>query len=490
MSGSERQVVDDNGMRYVLGRQLGRGGQGAVFEVKGGRLAAKLIFDTSAPRRERLRNQLVQVRRLDIRELEVARPLEMLRGPSLGYVMELLTGMVPLKVLAHMPRGEPSLTRWYIAGGGLRRRLRLLARGAEVLAQLHGKGLVYADPSPHNLFVSDDASAHEVRLIDADNLHYQSSPGAPGIHTPGYGAPELVLGRGGVNTLTDAHAFAIIAFQTLALVHPLMGDAVVEGEPEREEEALEGRLPWVDHPSDDSNRSSAGIPRDIVLSPRLKELFAKCFLEGLADPRQRPGVSQWAERLYAAADATLTCRECGGTYYFAQEACPWCDTAKAPHVIASVLSSEPVVVRCEGCATPYPLEDGSCPRCRQAPPASAGRKTLLRAPSSHRKRLTQAVLSEASPLVITERLVTGRGGRAGQQPRIEVRLKGSRLSLRSLDDVTYALSSASGSRSAQLGPEWRELKLEAGQETWRLHLGSLERPHRIVRFDLMAGGGA
>ena len=61
-----RQVSDLNGARYVLTRQLGRGGQGAVFEVKGGRLAAKIIFDTQPSRRERLRNQLTAVRRLQL----------------------------------------------------------------------------------------------------------------------------------------------------------------------------------------------------------------------------------------------------------------------------------------------------------------------------------------------------------------------------------------------------------------------------------------
>ncbi|HZI04386.1 MAG TPA: serine/threonine-protein kinase, partial [Archangium sp.] len=271
MSDQERQVVDVNGMRYRLGRRLGQGGQGAVFEVEGGRLAAKLVFDRSASRRERLRNQLIHVKRLALGDLEIARPLEMLRMPHVGYLMELLTGMVPLKQLTHLPRKDLSLSQWYISGGGLRRRLRLLGRAADLLSQLHGKGLVYADPSPHNIFVSANPDGHELRLIDADNLHYQSAPLATGIYTPGYGAPEVVRGQRGVDTLTDAHAFAVIVFQTLAQVHPLLGDAISDGEPEQEEAALQGGLPWIDHPEDGRNRSSRGFPRDIVLSPRLKE---------------------------------------------------------------------------------------------------------------------------------------------------------------------------------------------------------------------------
>jgi hypothetical protein len=51
MKSVSRQVTDLNGARHVLTRQIGRGGQGAVFEVKGGRLAAKIVFDSSASRR-------------------------------------------------------------------------------------------------------------------------------------------------------------------------------------------------------------------------------------------------------------------------------------------------------------------------------------------------------------------------------------------------------------------------------------------------------
>jgi hypothetical protein len=487
VSEEPRQVVDMSGRRYRLGRQLGRGGQGAVYEVEGGKLAAKLIFDGSASRRDRLRNQLIHVKRLSLGDLELARPLEMLREPYLGYVMELLTGMVPLKELAHMPRGE-KLVPWYIAGGGLRRRLRLLARGADLLSQLHGKGLVYADPSPHNLFVSAKADGYELRLIDADNLSYQSFAGGPGIYTPFYGAPELVSGQRGVDTLTDAHAFAVITFQTLAQVHPLLGDIVTDGEPELEEQALRGELPWIDHPEDDSNRSSLGLPRELVLSPRLRELCQLAFGQGLRDRTVRPGLALWAERLHAAADATIECPACTSGYYVKAKACPWCDTAKPRCVLASFFLSDPAVVSCEKCKTGYPVEEERCPVCLDPRPQGVTREALVRGPDPQRKRLSQAVLTERSPLIITERLMTGHIGRGSNTPRLEVRLEGSRLWLRSLDGAEYPLSSKSGARSRKVGTQAVDVPLEVGQGTWRLHLGGLERLHRIVSFELLLEG--
>ena len=482
------QVVDMNGRRYRLVRQLGRGGQGAVFEVEGGRLAAKLVFDDSPSRRDRLRNQLIHVKRLTLGDLEIAQPLAMLREPYLGYIMELLTGMVPLKVLAHMPRGEKSLVPWYIAGGGLRRRLRLLARAADLLAQLHGKGLVYADPSPHNLFVSAGVTGNEVRLIDADNLSYQSSTGGPGIYTPGYGAPELMTGWRGVDTLTDAHAFGVIAFQTLAQVHPLLGDAVTQGEPDQEEKALRGELPWIDHPEDERNRSSVGLPRDFVLSNRLRELCQLAFGKGLRDRTARPGLSLWAERLHAAADATLSCPGCTSTYYVNSPDCPWCGVAKPRYVLASFFLSDPAVVSCERCKAGYTVEEAECPRCRTPRPEGVTRLALVRGPDPKRTRLTQAVLTEQSPLLISDRLLKGQMGRGSHTPRVEVRLEGGRLWLRSLDGVVYTLASMSGSRNLPVGPQAMNVPIDPGRGTWRLHLGSLEKLHRIVNFELRQEG--
>ena len=464
MKSVSRQVTDLNGARHVLTRQIGRGGQDAVFEVKGGRLAAKIVFDSSASRREKLRNQLTQVKRLPLADLEIARPLEMLREPVLGYLMELLTGMQPLSALCHPPTSVASVKAWYFETGGLRRRLALLARTADVLSALHGKGLVYSDPSPHNIFVSESSDAIEVRFIDSDNIHYSSSAGVATVFTPGYGAPELMRCTSGVNSLTDAHAFGVLCFQTLSLVHPLIGDSVSNGPPEREEQAFAGAVPWVDDPSDRSNSCLSGIPRSLTLSSRLAEISQRAFGIGLNQPLQRPGVSEWAERLHAAADATVLCPECQGTYYMNAKQCPWCDAPRSGFAIAEFHLWDPS------------LGEGS---------------EIVSKPSGDRHRPVIAAalaITDGETKVITRRHVNGHAGREGQRPVIALKLEGSRVTVQALDGATYRLTSPTGARSAEVGPRPSSILLKQDEASWRLHLGSIDTLHRVVSFTARKAG--
>lgn len=457
-------VVDANGVRYELLELLGRGGQGAVYAVKGGRLAVKLVAGRGQRDRERMRNQLTHVRRLPVGELSLAKPLEMLRPPHTGYVMELLTGMVPMRSLLAPPRGESPGVEWYLRTGGMRRRLLVLARAAHTLAQLHGKGLAYSDPSPANIFISDDPAFAEVWFIDTDNLRYESSPGSlAGVYTPGYGAPELVQGKSGVTTLTDVHAFAVIAFQVLALAHPFIGDFVNEGEPELEEQAFAGLIPWVDDKYDDRNRASFGVPREWVLSARLAEAFDRTFGVGRLTPSERPGAAEWAERLFAAADATIRCPGCGGTFYFNQRRCTWCD-AERPTFATAV----------------FHLWD----------PSHGAGGGILTKPQRGEPRpviVGHGAVTSTTAFIVTRRLAFDIQGPGADEPVVEASLSRDRISLRSLDGKSYLLFSASGDRQAVVSDRPQMVRLVPGQASWRLHFGDMGRLHRVLGFELRPG---
>lgn len=278
------------------------------------------------------------VARQPIEGLQIAAPKAIIVKPRLGYVMELMDGLEPLKPMLDQSllamQGGQGL-QGFLSGGGVSRRIRLLARLARSLASLHGRGLAYGDLSPANIFVSRDHAHQEVWLIDCDNISVLSREGGRDIHTPGYGAPEIIRGDSGINSLTDSWSFGVLAFQLLTLVHPLEGDMVANGEPELEELALTGALPWIDHPTDDRNRTSRGLPRDQVLTLRLRDRFEQCFNAGLNDPGARPSLAAWAEAFEAAAMLLIGCDEedgCGSSFLFnPRHQCPFCDHVQAPN---------------------------------------------------------------------------------------------------------------------------------------------------------------
>ena len=468
MSGdAQRLVTTLHGNRYPLGVELGQGAQGQVFAVEGDNLAIKLLLHCPEQASERLRDQLARVGRLPLEDLRVARPLEQLATPDLGYVMELLTDMAPLSHLMSPPRNTESPVQWYLDSGGLRRRLRLLAHVAEVLAHLHGRGLIYVDPSPNNILVSRDPGAHEVRLIDADNLRPASHTGES-LFTPRYGAPEVASGRGPCNSLTDAHAFAVMAFETLTLQHPLMGDLVQQGDPALEQEALAGRLPWVDHTEDDSNRASHGIPRQRVLSEELRQDFYQAFQLGLKEPTARPGMARWAEHLHRAADHTLHC-SCGGTSYRERDTCSWCDDQLPAHVVVAAMLWDP--------RRALHVGDGEVAR-------DPG---ILCAPGGEQKQVDVVAVGQAETIWLTDRMLNGT---TGGTPRVSVELSGKAVKLSATQGDRYHLATPDGEPRRSL--DHRPISVFVAQDShalW-LHTGPPEQLHRVLCFDLIPGRGA
>ena len=456
-------VTSIRGIRYRLGHELGRGGQGAVFAVDGARLAVKLLFGRSPQLRERLRDQLAMVARLPLEGLAIARPVDQLRPPHVGYVMELFTGMVPLRSLLQPPKGDASITRWYLDGGGLARRLRLLAHIAEAISALHGRGLIYTDISPHNVFVSANMDNQEVRLIDIDNLHAATTTGRF-VYTPRYGAPEVIRQTSWPSTLADAHAFAVLAFETLAVAHPLLGDEVQDGEPTLEEKALAGELPWIDSPDDESNRSSVGIPREVVLSGVLQQDFQSVFGSGLSNPDARPSIATWAEHLHRAADRTIVCSSCSGSYYVNRDACPWCATKRPDCVVARAMLWDP---EWRG----NMADDGI-----QVPSG------MVVTPAGTERVLDQVVVSEGRPGQLSERVTHG----SGSALTLTLTFAQGRITVTPLGQECVRLVPSNG-ESGRLVREPVDLPIGNGHVLWRIHFGDSDQLHRVIRLDLYRG---
>ncbi len=281
--GKKQRVQDEFGGIYELKSKLAEGGQGIVLSTDFQNLLVKVSrWPDGDPRTQAWRKQVEALQRMPVVDegLPVVMPKARIVKPRAGYVMELVDGLIPLELL--LKESIESFAsgmglQGFVSSGGLARRLRVLARLARVLAQLHGLGLAHGDISPKNVFVSTSHDQGEVWLIDCDNLTYAVRDSSLQVYTPDYGAPEILRGDAGISTYTDVWSFAVIAFQLLVQLHPFKGGELVDQDSDLEVAALRGELPWIDHRDDARNRSAMGIDREYVLTPLLVELFDRCF---------------------------------------------------------------------------------------------------------------------------------------------------------------------------------------------------------------------
>ena len=454
---SSRTVLDSKGNQYVLGEMIGQGGQGEVWRVNGRSKAVKLLR-VGTGKEGSIKESAHKGSSSTIKRTLDFHASRNIATPDTGYIMELLTGMCSLGSLIQ-PLDEVDVRSWYLKGGGLARRLNLLSRAAHLLSQIHNKGLVYTDPSPSNIFISKEPDNNAVWLIDSDNLDFESGPGTT-CYTPGYGAPEPFLTDPGANSLTDSYAMAVLAFKALTLLHPFIGDGVDDGPPELEHKAFMGDYPWIEDQNDASNRSSMGIPRNWVLSKKLRSIFDRYFTAGRLNPIERPNLD--ILRLYpGACNATLKCTNtnCGQTFYSNQKNCPWCN------------SPAPAFVR-----VLFHLWD---PEFNDA--------SFLLKPDGERKVFHLGVVSDGDTFVIDRRLAYGEYEGDVFQGVLSFSLKGKVLSIQSLDEINnHALwrkSSQNGEwEYVEIGADPHPIKMKIGNSPWQLHFGDEDSVHRVIKF--------
>ena len=495
------RIEDAKGQGYTLDTLLGSGGQGSVWSLSEPGLAAKLLNPTHKPNeRERLKSRVLNVRRLPLDHLQVVRPLEVLAGEFIGYTMELADDMAPVETLgpqalATMPRGTTSSVEWYVATGGLRRRLEVLAGAARALSDLHSCGFAFGDVSRTNILYSSGSSdTSTILLIDVDNIHIDFSD-KRALLTRGYAAPELVAGRSFHNSLTDAYSLSVLIFEVLCLIHPFIGDSVDDNDPEFMESAYRGELPWVDDPLDRSNEAvRRGIARKWVLSPVLRDLFQEAFgshhsslgtAEAPALPRvvrwddpassaiavrRRPGIGSWASRLTAASGATVICPnvDCGWSYYRSEITCPKCQSPRPKLILGQIMVFDPSDRR----LVSFPDPNGS---------------NLL-----HPRPVQVVTVGPGETRTITRRQVFGGIGRHAEEPVLSIRSHFDdvpAIQLRSLDGDGYEVQSGSGTvREFVTTREWLDWDLTR-RRGWRVHFygDDQTRIHRVIHFAHLAG---
>jgi serine/threonine-protein kinase len=214
------------GDSYIIGRRIGRGAMGEVYEAQHVRLPGPFAVKLLLP--ELQGNQEAFAR--FCREAEI---MSQLRHPNIVQIFDFNVA----------PDSRPYFVMEYLQGRDLEARLqagplplpavtRIVDAVASALALAHAHGVVHRDLKPANVFLAtvDGQTDELVKVLDfgiskVRGAAAQISQAVDRLGTPSYMSPEQARGQvTAVDGRTDQFALGAIAYRMLTGQEPFQGD--------------------------------------------------------------------------------------------------------------------------------------------------------------------------------------------------------------------------------------------------------------------------
>jgi len=317
--------------KVVVGKKLGEGGQGAVYEVdfNGAKKALKWYSGKkiAKPKKfyENLENNIKKGKPTDAFLWPEA--ITEKQGEAFGYIMDL------------RPPEYKDFSKFLIGREGFASITAMTNAALQITAgfrALHQKGYSYQDLNDGNFFI--DPKNGNVLICDNDNVsEYGKKSGIAGKAR--YMAPEIVTGKADPGMQTDAFSLAVVLFLLWTNNHPLEGKAsCVPCMDAKSEKKIYGENPvFIYDPIDKSNIPVQGIHKGAIsrwpfLPDYLKEMFVKAFSKELMKNPQIRIIEQDWLRLFIRMRSEVYKCSCG-EIYFAEalnpNPCPGCKKKNA-----------------------------------------------------------------------------------------------------------------------------------------------------------------
>lgn len=338
-------LFDSTGRRLSLGRKIGSGGEGDVYDVPAlgpGKVAKIYRGPVSREKQDKLRS-MVQSGDESLKKV-AAWPLATLHlsagGTLRGFVMPRLTSEPVHHVYgpSHRKQRLPDKDWAFLVNAA-----RNVAAAFDVI---HSHGHVIGDVNQNLVYVAGNSM---VRLIDCDSFqvscggrHYLCEVGVPHFTPPELQSTTMFSHvRRTMNH--DRFGLALLLFHLLLMGrHPFSGVYAGAGDLLIEEAIAQFRYAFG---QDAASRKMAPPPRSVtpgILTRTLAEYFERAFTEPGAQPEGRPTAREWVAALDALKGQLRTCgQEPMHKYFGALPACPWCEHVQKSglYFFLSLLSS-------------------------------------------------------------------------------------------------------------------------------------------------------
>lgn len=313
---------------FARGALIGRGGEGAVYEVAGRPdLAMKIYHEALAPEKvEKLK--ALAVRAESGGAGYAAWPQSLVRGDRnsvVGFVMPRVPGARDINALY-----SPKARREHFPQADWRFLVRAAVNLSAAVANVHELGCVIGDVNQSSVLVRPDA---QVVLIDCDSFQIEAGgcvfPCEVGV--PMFTPPELLAhgaaAKGPRTGDHDAFGLAVLIFHLLFLGrHPFAGRPK-SGVDLPLEQAIKARA-FAYSPSCAKLEAPPNTLALGALPAPLQEMFRRAFEAN----GPRPAAAEWHAALQALEADLKPCGRRPSHFFIAGRSCPWCDIESATGV--------------------------------------------------------------------------------------------------------------------------------------------------------------
>lgn len=325
-----KNIYDQSKQAVVLGKLLGRGGEGAVFEVVGSpNLVAKIYHPEKAQEREQKIAAMIAAD-IQSRVPNAAFPISSLvdgAGAFAGFTMRRIGKQKPVHELY-----SPASRRNEFPNADYRLLLRTSLNIAKAVAAVHAAGCVIGDLNHSGILVGNDATA---TLIDCDSFQFSKDNKVYycTVGVPDYTPPEL-QGKPFASTIRtqnhDAFGLAVAVFSLLFLGrHPFSGRYLGRGDMPEERTIAEYRFAYSSNRARTQTEPPPFAPTLSYIPGDCAAAFEACF-GPVGSNNARPRAVDWVALLQKAETQLVKCGSSQAHFYFSSAPnCPWCTLEKA-----------------------------------------------------------------------------------------------------------------------------------------------------------------
>lgn len=281
-------TIGPKGPPMKLGSQLGAGGEGQVFELKGDNRVAKIYHGDQLTANRIAKLELMASRAVS--RSGICWPEKLIYasdGSPVGYVMQRAHGHPLQKSVFVKPLLSQRFPNWQREN-----LVNVCVSFLEHMQYLHALNVLVGDINPMNVLVDGDGTS--VFIVDTDSFQVEGFPCPVG--TVNFSPPHLQHKNFKTVLRTEDDELFAIATMLFMILVPGKPPYSQQGGESPEKNIIEANFPYPLGDDHKSKNVSPGPWRYIWshLPYRLKELFHKAFREN-----QRIAIAEWLDALRA-----------------------------------------------------------------------------------------------------------------------------------------------------------------------------------------------